>query len=126
MTEFMECGERLSTSSIHACDFGRTLTKVRRGDFVYLDPPFYVSSRRVFRHYGPRTFCDRDIDRLGRHLDRIDSSGAKFVLSFAACDDIKEIAATWNSRRVRVRRQIAGFGAKRRFAYELLITNMSL
>ncbi len=31
MTEFMECGERLATSSIHACDFGRTLLEGQAG-----------------------------------------------------------------------------------------------
>src|ERR1035441_10567535 len=37
---------------------------VRAGDFVYLDPPYAVANRRIFRQYGPHTFGLDDLDKL--------------------------------------------------------------
>lgn len=125
LTEFVATARLLRNASLRACDFGHTLRDVRRGDFVYLDPPFFVSSRRVFRDYGPRSFRVDDVDRLRRHLDRIDSKGAGFVLSFADCSDVRPISHDWISRRIRVKRHIAGFSDHRRWAYELIISNVA-
>ena len=123
LAEFVDAAGRLQRAQTRACDFGHTLRDVRAGDFVYLDPPFFVSARRVFRDYGPRKFVQTDIDRLGKHLDRLDARGAAFVLSFADCAEVRPLARHWDSRRVKVQRQIAGFASDRRFAYERLISN---
>jgi DNA adenine methylase len=123
LAEFIASASQLERASLRNCDFGHTLRTVRTGDFVYLDPPYFVGSRRVFRDYGPKSFGESDIDRLGRHLDAIDARGATFLLSFADCADIKAIARNWDRRRIRVRRNIAGFAAHRRSAYELVISN---
>jgi DNA adenine methylase len=124
LTEFVATAELLRSATLRACDFGHTLRNVRRGDFVYLDPPFFVSSRRVFRGYGPRSFRVDDVGRLRRHLDRIDAKGAGFVLSFADCSDVRPISRDWMCRRIRVRRHIAGFADHRGWAYELIISNV--
>lgn len=123
LAEFIAAADLLQHATLRSCDFGHTLRDVRSGDFVYLDPPFFVSTRRVFREYGARTFALKDIDRLRRHLDKIDSKGAAFVLSFADCTEARQTARDWASRRIRVRRNIAGFADDRRFSYELIISN---
>jgi len=123
LAEFVEAADRLKVARTSACDFGQTLKNTREGDFLYLDPPFFVTARRVFRHYGPRQFVGSDIDRLGSHLDRLDARGVRFVMSFADCADIRPLSQNWISRRVKVQRQIAGFASNRRFAYEWLISN---
>ncbi len=123
LADFINAADRLKTARLRSCDFGHTLRDVRNGDFVYLDPPFFVRARRVFRDYGPRRFLQQDIDRLGAHLDKLHARGAKFLLSFADCSEARKLAVNWIHRRVRVRRQIAGFADNRRFAYELIISN---
>lgn len=124
LADFLRSAERLSRAKIVLSDFGRTLARVRSGDFVYLDPPYYVSSRRVFRDYGARVFSTADIERLAGHLERIDQKGASFLLSFADCSDIREVSRRWHTRRVRVHRQIGGFASTRRTSYDLLISNL--
>lgn len=123
--EFVAAATALCRAKLYATDFGSTLRHVRADDFVYLDPPYVVQSRRVFREYGARVFGPKDIERLRRHLCRIDSRGAHFVVSYADCQEARVLAKDWISYRIRLRRHIAGFASARRLAYELLITNIT-
>jgi DNA adenine methylase len=59
-------------------DFQKTLVLARRGDFVYLDPPYVTSSRRVFCEYLPGSFATHDLGRLARTLHELDSRGSRF------------------------------------------------
>lgn len=120
---WLRCAALLRNATLRACDFGTTVRHARVGDFVYLDPPFAVGNRRMFREYHQDSFSSEDIARLDDHLQKIDSRGAKFVLSYADCAEARKIGEDWFVRRVRVRRNIAGFTSARRFAYELLISN---
>jgi DNA adenine methylase len=121
--EFMATAALLKTAEIRAWDFGTTLRYVRTGDFVYLDPPYAVDSRRVFREYGSEPFDQSDLDRLRYHLGQIDARGAKFVVSYADCREARQLGGMWHCRKTRVRRHIAGFANARRIAFELLISN---
>jgi DNA adenine methylase len=122
--EFRASAALLGTAQLRAWDFGRTLRYVRKGDFVYLDPPYAVESRRVFREYGAFGFGRADLARLARHLRRIDERGAAFLLTYADCAEARELFSEWKQRRILVRRNIAGFAGARRRAYELLVFNV--
>ena len=122
--ELVKCAELLEFAELRTWDFGTTLRYVTDSDFVYIDPPFAVSSRRIFREYGPTTFGVRDIERLQQHLQKLDQRGADFLVSYADCKEARQLACGWTSRRVRVRRHVAGFAASRKRSYELLITNI--
>ena len=37
-------------------DFEKTLSHAAGNEFVYLDPPYYLDNRQVFREYGPGSF----------------------------------------------------------------------
>lgn len=106
-------------------DFERTLEHVQPGDFVYLDPPYCLDSRRVFKEYLPRSFALCDLDRLRRQLLRLDGLGVTFVVSYADCSQARELLGPWAPRRIRTRRHIAGFTGHRRSAYELIATNVN-
>jgi len=124
--EFVAAGRLLRNAELRAWDFGTTLRYVKSGDFVYLDPPYAVKSRRVFCEYGKRPFCAADLCRLDHHLVKIDERGAVFVVSYADCREARSLASNWNSRRMRVRRHVAGFSGARRVAYELVISNVDI
>jgi DNA adenine methylase len=123
--EFIAAAQALTHAVLRAWDFGTTLRYVRKGDFVYLDPPYAVASRRVFKEYGARPFNACDLGRLAEHLKKIVARGADFLVSYADSKEARELAQPWNSFRMRVRRHIAGFSGDRKNAYELLITNMN-
>lgn len=124
--DFQTTAKLLKNAKLLSGDFGATLRHLRRNDFVYLDPPFAATGVRTFIEYGKRSFAADDLDRFSRHLDRIDRRGAFFLVSYADCARARKIARNWNSKKVEVRRQIAGFAAKRRMAGELLITNLPI
>jgi DNA adenine methylase len=121
--EFVGCAEALADVEFVAADFQETLAKVRSGDFVYLDPPYAVTSRRVFKEYGNNSFNVDDVDRLIRELQRIDALKACFVVSYADCREARILASKWPSEKVLVRRHIAGFSDHRGSSFEWIISN---
>ena len=124
--DFLTCASLLKNATLVRGDFRKTLKLVKKGDFVYIDPPFAVGSRRIFREYAQKSFSIRDIDCLARELTKIDEAGAHFLISYADCAEARQVTVDWNAMRFPVRRNVAGFANKRRHAYEWLITNMSL
>lgn len=122
--DFRRSATLLSRVVLKSCDFGQILRTVRKDDFVYLDPPYAVESRRVFRQYDRKEFVRRDLERLGDHLKEIDRKGASFVVSYADCREARDTFADWRLSRLRVRRNVAGFVSARRLATELLVTNV--
>jgi DNA adenine methylase len=119
----LECARMLRNATLVSGDFAQTLKLVRKGDFVYLDPPFAVKSRRIFRHYGEKSFNTSDVKRLSKELDRLDKLGADFVVSYADSNEARTLAGDWNSVRLPIRRYVAGFVDKRRKAYEWIVSN---
>jgi DNA adenine methylase len=122
-TALLGAAQALTSASIIHADFERTLTRARSGDFVYLDPPYFLDSRRVFREYVPGSFGAQDLERLAAQLCRLEALGAKFVISYADSPEARDLLRRWKPRRVRVRRNIAGFSHHRRNAYELIAAN---
>jgi DNA adenine methylase len=121
--DLMRCSELLQRATLVAGDFASTLERVRSGDFVYLDPPYAVTSRRIFREYGKKTFDTSDIPRLSACLTAIAKQKADFLVSYADCAEARALASNWYSVRLPIKRHIAGFAGDRRKAYEWLISN---
>ncbi|MFZ1934766.1 MAG: Dam family site-specific DNA-(adenine-N6)-methyltransferase [Thermoguttaceae bacterium] len=71
--EFVAAAQALNHAVLRPWDFGKTLRYVTKGDFVYLDPPYAVTSRRVFKEYGATPFCVSDLSRLAEHLKKINA-----------------------------------------------------
>jgi DNA adenine methylase len=123
--KFSQAAALLKRAAVKCGDFESVLaSSVRSGDFVYLDPPYAVSNRRMFRQYGSNTFGLEDLQRLNATLVEIQKRGAHFVLSYAYCREAKETFVHWTSRRVYTQRNISGFAKHRRRAAELIVTNM--
>lgn len=120
---FQAAATRLGRAEIRPWDFGTTLRHCKAGDFVYLDPPYMVERRRVFREYGSRPFSSSDLGRLAAHLKKLDNRGATFLLSYAASREARDLASGWRIKYVTTRRNIAGFADARRKAREVLISN---
>jgi len=105
-------------------DFAVTLSQCKAGDFIYLDPPYAVSDRKIFAEYHQNTFSTKDLERLSDSLVELDRKCAHFVISYADSREARGLLAPWNPTRVRTRRHIAGFVGSRRHAYEIIATNL--
>jgi DNA adenine methylase len=121
---FATCSRRLKTARFVQGDFERALQRAQKGDLVYMDPPFAVRARRVFRQYDPSTFTHEDIARLRSWMERLNAKRINFVVSYAESDEADVLRKNFSYETVLVRRNIAGFTGSRILTNELLISNI--
>ncbi|MBA4284756.1 MAG: hypothetical protein C0434_04415 [Xanthomonadaceae bacterium] len=121
---WLEAALQLKKAEFSSLDFENFLLRtVKKGDFVYLDPPYAVSNRRVFSQYSLDSFGLNDMDRLAKTLEIIDARGARFVVSYALSPEGRSLTGNWHVQRARIQRNVAGFQKHRRIAIEVLISN---
>lgn len=118
------CADLLFRARLVHSDFRRLLGLVEPGDFVYMDPPYAVSGRRVFVQYSSAHFSAKDLGDLTVWLEEIDRRGASFIVSYADGHEARNIFRQWSRRRFAVRRNVAGFAGARRNHYELFVSNI--
>ena len=120
-----EASKKLKSVKLICGDFEDVVkANVKKGDFVYLDPPYAVNNRRIFKQYGPQTFGIDDLKRLRNLLKLIESTGASFLLSYAYCKEATELFSNWSVKKTFTQRNISGFVEYRRKAAELLVSNI--
>lgn len=113
----------LQKAELLCADFRDTLSRCTKGDFVYLDPPYAIANKRIFRQYDATVFGLHDLDELVSRLSDLDRRGIRFSLSYAYTTATKETFAAWPRRRILVQRNISGFSRYRRRSAELLVSN---
>jgi DNA adenine methylase len=124
LDEFSNSMVRLQRAAFFSKDFEEFCDQeVERDDFVYLDPPYYIANTRVFLDYQASPFCSEDFDRLANLLKRMNKTGAKFLLSYPDCTQIREIRGQWNVNRIRVHSSVSATVLGRGTKYEYLISN---
>ncbi|HEX5735705.1 MAG TPA: Dam family site-specific DNA-(adenine-N6)-methyltransferase [Blastocatellia bacterium] len=121
--ELLLASQALKCAEIYSSDFEEVLAKTTEGDFVYLDPPYAVANRRVFRQYAASCFGIEDLSRLEAALRTLHKRGVRFVVSYAYCSEALSTFRHWKMRKVLIQRNIAGFAKHRRRAAELIISN---
>lgn len=118
---FQRCSLVLRGARFVKGDFEAVLSQAEKGDLVYMDPPYAVRARRVFREYDPGTFTHEDIARLRSWMMRLNKAGISFLVSYAESDEADVLRKGFSYKTVSVRRNIAGFAAHRAWTNELLI-----
>ncbi|HSB09560.1 MAG TPA: Dam family site-specific DNA-(adenine-N6)-methyltransferase, partial [Blastocatellia bacterium] len=81
----------LRRATLVSCSFEQTLDRVKSGDFIYLDPPYCIRSRRVFNEYSHFSFGSDQLAGLRQHLDRLDRMGIPFLVSYGASWEGREL-----------------------------------
>lgn len=110
-------------------DFSSILSKVKKGDFVYLDPPYDpISDSASFTGYATCGFNRNDQKRLKEMCDEIDKKGAFFLLSNSATEFIKDLYNSNDNPNyitdiIKVNRAIASKSKSRKKVEEVLIRN---
>lgn len=121
---FRRCSLVLRGARFVNGDFEAVLSQAEKGDLVYMDPPYAVRARRVFREYDPGTFTHEDIARLRSWMMRLNKAGISFLVSYAESDEADILRKGFSCKTISVRRNIAGFAAHRAWTNELLISNI--
>lgn len=115
-----------NTAEIHfsTMDYAEILHSVRKGTFVYLDPPYDpVSDTSSFTGYAKGGFTREDQIRLRECCDELNRRGVRFMLSNSATDFIREQYAAYNITIVQAKRAINSVATKRGDVDEVVVRN---
>ena len=106
------------------CDFEDALKGIRKGNFVYFDPPYDpVSDSSNFTGYTKGGFDKEQQIRLKKLCDKLHSKGVKFLLSNSATEFIKDLYKDYTIEIVNAKRAINSNGNKRGEVAEVLVRN---
>ncbi|WP_294488331.1 DNA adenine methylase [uncultured Mailhella sp.] len=103
-------------------DYKEVLKKVKKGSFVYLDPPYMPLSRSAnFTGYTENGFGYKEQEELKQECDRLREKGIRFVQSNSDCLEIRELYKDYTIKTVQAKRVINSNSAKRGEINEVLI-----
>lgn len=105
-------------------DFQEGIKWIKRGAFVYFDPPYDpVSDSANFTGYSKGGF-DRDEQvRLKKLCDKLDNRGVKFLLSNSATEFIFNLYKDYDIEIIKAKRSVNSNGNKRGEVDEVLVRN---
>ncbi len=95
----------------------------KRGDFIYLDPPYYPLNETSFTTYTKDNFLKRDHEKLKEVFEKLHNRGCNVMLSNSDTKFIKELYSTYNQETVNATRMINCDASKRGKINELVIRN---
>ncbi|WP_296877279.1 DNA adenine methylase [Thomasclavelia sp.] len=105
-------------------DFKDALKGLRRGAFVYLDPPYMpISSSSSFTGYTENGFNEDKQRELKEVCDKLDGKGIKFLQSNSDCEFIRELYSDYKIKTIKAKRAINSKGNSRGEINEVLIYN---
>ncbi|WP_445635096.1 Site-specific DNA-methyltransferase (adenine-specific) [Nostoc sp. DSM 114161] len=105
-------------------DFQDVLKKAKKGDFVYLDPPYDpVSDTASFTGYDVNGFNKDEQIRLKETFDNLDNRGCKLLLSNAYTNFIKDLYKDYIHIKISAIRAINSNAKKRGKVDEILVKN---
>jgi DNA adenine methylase len=105
-------------------DFEAVLQTARKGDFVYLDPPYDpVSDTANFTGYDRGGFDRQEQRRLKRVCDDLTRREVQFLLSNSATPFIKELYREYRLKIIQAKRAINSDPDKRGAIDEVLVRN---
>jgi DNA adenine methylase len=116
--------EALKGVELYSEDFEKRLSAVKRGDFVYADPPYLPRSKTAnFTSYTVLKFDEKDHERLVQSLTDVHKRGAKFLCSQGDSDTIRQLYKAFTIVPVIVRHSVGASASSRGGVRELLIRN---
>lgn len=105
-------------------DYEESLKCIRKGAFVYFDPPYDpVSSSSNFTGYAEGGFDINEQIKLKEICDKLNKKGVKFLLSNSATDFIKDLYKKYDINIVQAKRSINSVASKRGEVDEILVKN---
>lgn len=87
-------------------DYREALKRVRKTDFVFLDPPYYPTGKDYFIRYDSSLFGIENQEELKKMCDRLTNRGIRFIQTNSCCDGIKKLYEEYRIIEVDVRRSI--------------------
>lgn len=120
----LNCSELLKKTEIKCADFSEILTKVKKGDLVYFDPPYVpLNETSSFTSYTKDGFDMNMQFKLRDVCDELDNKGVKFMLSNSDTKLVNELYVNYEIKKVFASRQINANADGRGKITEVLVRN---
>lgn len=117
----------LAGARIEAEDFRLLELEAKKGDFVYLDPPYHPRSKTSsFTAYTRDLFGQTEQEKLAALFRALDRKGCLLMLSNSDTPLIRQLYQGFDIREVSARRYINARGDRRGAVSELVILNSKL
>lgn len=106
------------------CDYEESLKGIKKGAFVYFDPPYDpISDSASFTGYAKGGFDKNEQIRLKILCDKLDEKGIKFLLSNSATEFITDLYKGYKIETIQAKRSINSRGDERGEVDEVLVRN---
>lgn len=113
--------------TVYCGDYREALKGIRKGSFVYLDPPYMpLSTSSSFTGYTAAGFGPQEQVELKRQCDLLNKRGIKFLLSNSCCYFIENLYQDYIVERVSAKRAINARADKRGAIDEVLVRNYEI
>lgn len=118
------CSQVLKKATIKQARFDEIVTRAKKGDFVYFDPPYApVSKTAYFTNYNKDGFDIEMQRKLATVCKKLDAKGVKFLLSNSAVPFIFDLYENFNIETVWAGRAVNSKAKKRGKVREVLVRN---
>jgi len=123
--DFKNISVFLKSLNISSCDFEETIYKAKKGDLIFIDPPYAVSHlNNGFLKYNEKLFSWSDQQRLAKCLIQAKNRGASIIATNAHNQCVMELYKTeFNLSTFTRYTTISGKNIGRNETQELLITS---
>lgn len=124
--QLLEVSKRLQGVYLQAQGFEKCINHIKRGDLVFLDPPYTVAhENNGFIEYNQHLFAWEDQERLKGLIEQIMDLGAYFILTNASHTSITELYKNIGIiKKLSRNSQVGGRNKTRRMYNELIISNI--
>lgn len=114
----------LQKVEIYHAGFEKVLVEAKRGDFIYLDPPYYPKDvYSDFKRYNKEQFYQNDHERLAELYNNLTERGCYVMLSNSDTPFTRELYKNWRVDTVYAKRLINKDASKRGEVTEIIVTN---
>jgi len=116
--------QALQGVELEVMDFERVIRLAGRGDFVYLDPPYFpLSETANFTSYSQDAFGEYEHRKLALVFAELDRKGCRVMLSNSDTPLVRELYRDFRVETVIARRAINSARARRGPITELVVVN---
>jgi len=118
------CSDLLKNTQIECKSFTATLDEVKKGDFVYFDPPYApLNETSNFTSYTKEGFDGNMQIQLKEVCDELNSKGVYFLLSNSDIENVHKLYSEYTIKKVFASRQINANASGRGKITEVLVRN---
>ncbi len=123
LDEILYYSTLLENTEILREDYKFILSKIKKGDFVYLDPPYIRTKNTQFIQYNYNTFSDNELNELENTVQLLNKNGAFVLLTNRYCDAITKKFQGFRSKVIVNSWPVNRNGKNRKGQMEILMKN---